>query len=177
MASAKTINLLAVAHTYERQHKNVVVFKPALENRDGAQVIQSRSQLKRDADYLLEPDTVISYDWYKDAQCVLIDEAQFLSTSVIEQFRRITDRVPVIAYGLRTDYKSFLFEGSKRLLELADVIEEVKSVCHFCERKSIFNYKVGTTRSGCENAESIEIGGDDMYQGLCYKCYQERFQF
>ena len=105
--------------------------------------------------------------------CVLVDEAQFLSARVVEELRRITLDwdIPVICYGLRTDFKSYLFEGSQRLMELADSIEEVKATCYFCNRKSIMNLKhVGGIATNI--GPSVELGTEEKYYPTCYRCYR-----
>lgn len=177
MGSAKTLNLLAVAHNYRQQGKEVFLIKPAIDVRFGSNVIKSRAGLEMEADLLVEPDTELSYSEFDNISCILVDEAQFLSKSLIEQLRNITLEldIPVICYGLRTDFKSHLFEGSKRLLELSDSIEEIKSTCYFCNRKSIMNLKhingVATV-----DGPSIQIGAEEMYYPACYRCYAQQIK-
>ena len=175
MGSAKTMNLLAVAHNYRSQGKRVTLLKPRLDNRFSDKGIVSRSGLKIEADVLLDRDTVLDPSHFEGLACVLVDEAQFLSASVVEQLRGIALRpgVPVICYGLRTDFQSRLFEGSRRLLELADSIEEVKVTCQFCNRKAILNMRFvdgKPTLSG----DQIVLGGDESYAPACFACFQER---
>src|SRR5262245_22954465 len=128
MGSAKTMNLLAVAHNYRSQGKRVMLLKPLCDTRFSEKTIVSRSGLSIDADRRLSRDSALEPADFEGMSCVLVDEAQFLSAAVVEQLRGLTLRpgVPVICYGLRTDFQSRLFEGSKRLLELADSIEEIK---------------------------------------------------
>jgi thymidine kinase len=175
MGSAKTMNLLAVAHNYRSQGKRVMLLKPRLDTRFSGKAIVSRSGLSIDADVLLERGTVLDPRDFEGLACVLVDEAQFLSSGMIEQLRGLTLKpgVPVICYGLRTDFQSHLFEGSKRLLELADSIEEVKVTCQFCNRKAILNMRFvdgKPTFSG----EQIVLGGDESYAPACYSCFAER---
>ncbi len=107
--------------------------------------------------------------------CILVDEAQFLSTSVIDQLREISWKmdIPIICYGLRSDFRANLFEGSRRLLEVADSIEEVKTTCAFCNRKAVMNLKhvngVATTQG-----PSIDLGSEEKYFPACFRCYQEQ---
>ena len=138
MGSAKTMNLLAVAHNYQQQDKNVLLIKPKLDSRFGVELIRSRAGIEKSADILVEADSVLDVSQFEGLHCILVDEAQFLSTSLIEQLRHVTIdmNIPVICYGLRTDFTGHLFEGSKRLLELCDTIEEVKTTCNFCNRKA-----------------------------------------
>ena len=172
VGSAKTLNLLAVAHNYERQEKRVVVFKPAMDTRLGVWEVASRSGLSRRADLLLEEGVEWDDEMIRGSHCVLVDEAQFLPASTIEGLREITrlHDVPVICYGLRTDFRTELFAGSRRLLELADSIEEIKTTCHYCTRKAIFNLKVRDgvpTKSGA----SCELGGEELFLPTCHECY------
>ena len=175
MGSAKTMNLLAVANNYELQGKHVILIKPAIDDRFGADIIKSRTGLCRDADICVAPDTLLDYARFKDIDCILVDECQFLSEFVIHQLRNITVDldIPVICYGLRTNFKTRLFEGSRRLMELADAIEEVKTTCYFCNRKAVFNIKLKTGGSYTDGAE-IELGAEELYRPTCCRCFEER---
>lgn len=169
VGSAKTLNLLAVAHNYERQGKKVLVVKPVLDTRDGKRRIRSRAGLARQADLVMGPDDVLDPARFRGLDAVLVDEAQFLSVAAVEQFRELTRTagVPVLCYGLRTDFRGHLFGGAKRLLELADSIEEVKTTCASCNRKAIFNLRlVGGKPSTA--GPSIQVGGDESYRPACY---------
>ena len=143
VSSAKSLNLLAVAHSYRSQGKNVILMKPSLDTRFGTDVIKSRAGLEQDADVLINESTDLMALTPGPVHCVLVDECQFLAPKHIDQLRNITSewRVPVICYGLRTDFRTHLFPGSKRLMELADTVEEVKTTCFFCNRKAVFNLK------------------------------------
>ncbi|HEY8375351.1 MAG TPA: thymidine kinase [Nannocystis sp.] len=174
MDSAKTLNLLAVAHNYRSQGKRVLLLKPRIDDRFGAGSIASRAGLHADADLLLDPDSVLDPAMFEGIDCVLVDEAQFLSARVIEQLRVLTHNgPPVICYGLRTDFRTRLFEGSQRLLELADSIEEVKVTCQFCNRKAIFNLRHDGGAARTEG-EQIQLGGSESYAPACFACYQAR---
>lgn len=177
VGSAKTLNLLAVAHNYRQQGKKVLLMKPGLDTRFGKEQIKSRAGLEMQADVLLDGQTsILSLD-FTDIQCILVDEVQFLCARLIEEFRQISLEwnIPILCYGLRTDFKGFLFEGSKRLMELADSIEEVKATCHFCNKKSIMNLKhVGG--EAVRDGESIELGAEEKYYPACYACYDAAFK-
>lgn len=175
MGSAKTMNLLAVAHNYEQQGKRVILLKPKLDDRFGESKIRSRAGFERESDLLLEADSVLDPAQFVGLDCVLVDESQFLSPSVIEQLRNITVDldIPVICYGLRTNFKTRLFEGSKRLLELADAIEEVKTTCAFCNRKGVFNIKLVNGR-GVSEGQEVELGTEELYLPACCRCFEER---
>jgi len=176
MDSAKTLNLLAVAHNYRSQGKRVLLVKPRLDIRFGAATIASRAGLEAHADLLVDRDTQLDPEGFHGVDCVLVDEAQFLSARLVEQLRRLTrdPGMPVICYGLRTDFRTRLFEGSRRLLELADSIEEVKVTCHFCNRKAILNLRIQGGAASLEG-EQIQLGGNDRYAPVCYPCYADRF--
>lgn len=172
VGSAKTLNLLAVAHNYRQQGKKILLMKPAFDTRFGQGAIKSRAGLEQEADLLIHPETSLLTVDYTDVSCVLVDEAQFLSEKTIEELRKITLDwdLPIICYGLRTDFKSRLFEGSRRLMELADSIEEVKATCHYCNRKSIMNLKYVNGRA-VARGPSVELGAEEKYLPACYKCY------
>lgn len=174
VGSAKTLNLLAVAHNYRQQGKKVLLLKPDLDTRFGKERIKSRAGLEMQADLLIGPQTDLSVLDLKGVSCLLVDEAQFLPARIIEQLREITLNfdIPILCYGLRTDFKSRLFEGSMRLLELADTIEEVKATCHYCNRKSIMNLK-HVNGVAVSEGPSVELGAEERYFPTCFRCYRE----
>ena len=177
MDSAKTLNLLAVAHNYRKQGKRVLLVKPAVDDRFGAARIASRSGLEADADLLLGETDELGPGDVEGMDCVLVDEAQFLSPRIVEAMRRITIRpgVPVICYGLRTDFRTRLFPGSRRLLELADRIEEVKVTCQYCQKKAILNLRIAGDKAITDGPQ-IELGADDRYAPVCWEHYTGRQQ-
>ena len=168
VGSAKTLNLLAVAHNYERQGKKVIVIKPGFDDRFGEGEVTSRAGLHRQAHIILSASERLDPADFEGVQCVLVDEVQFLTAAHIEQLRDIADQieVPVICYGLRTDFRSRLFDGSRRLMELADSIEELKTTCHRCNRKAIFNLKC-IDGVAMLDGPSKQVGGDETYQPVC----------
>jgi len=177
MGSSKTLNLLAVAHNYRQQGKKVLLMKPDFDIRFGKERIKSRAGLEMQADILIGSEESLRGIDYSGISCILIDEAQFLTAKVIEELRMISLKwdIPIICYGLRTDFKSYLFEGSKRLMELADSIEEVKATCHYCNRKSTMNLKqVGGV--AVTEGETIELGAEEKYYPTCYKCYMREIE-
>ena len=175
MGSAKTMNLLAVAHTYRAQGKRVRLLKPRVDERFSERSIVSRSGLQIEADELLAPGTVLDAASYAGLACVLVDEAQFLTPFVVEQLRSLTlnPGVPVICYGLRTDFRGRLFPGSQRLMELADNIEEVKVTCALCEKKATMNMRSIGGRPTREGAQ-VQLGAEESYAPVCFRCYDER---
>ncbi len=173
VGSAKTLNLLAVTHNYQQQKKSVFLMKPKLDDRFGSQDVSSRAGLSKRADMLLSDDTVLDPELLKGKDCILVDEAQFLSKSVIDQFRTIAtvQNIPIICYGLRTDFRGTLFEGSKRLFEVSDSLEEIKTTCAFCNRKAIFNLKLIDGKASL-TGPTIELGAEEKYLPACSKCYR-----
>jgi thymidine kinase len=177
VGSAKTLNLLAVAHSYGQQNKRVFVIKPALDNRFGEWVVKSRAGLEREADLLVQPDTRLNPSQYKGVHCILVDEAQFLSAQLIDQLRRFASEldIPVICYGLRSDFRTKLFEGAQRLLELADEISEIKTTCYFCNRRALFNLKLLNGQPTLEGP-SVELGLEEKYLPACATCYADKLR-
>ena len=174
MDSAKSMNLLAVAHNYRKQGKRVLLAKPRLDSRFGNHKISSRSGLEADADLLIDDETVLDPRDFAQLDCVLIDEAQFLPPAVIDDLRRITvdPGVPVICYGLRTDFRTRLFPGAQRLMELADRIEEVKVTCQYCSRKAICNLRF-VNGTPTVRGPQIQLGADEHYAPVCWSHYDE----
>ena len=175
MNSSKTANLLMVAYNYKQQGKKVLLIKPEIDSRFDSKIIKSRSGLECDADYILERDdsSLKHIDDFviEEISAVLVDEAQFLSKGQVDALRKLTLYVPVICYGLRTDYKTNLFEGSKRLLEIADTIEEIKTICNFCAKKAIINMKYNGRKIIKDGTDEIELGSEDKYLGVCWNCW------
>ena len=173
VGSAKTLNLLAVAHNYQQQGKKVLLIKPALDIRFGRALIKSRAGLAKEAHMLIEEGQRIVLPT-EPIDCILVDEAQFLSSEQIEDLQKIASLggIPVICYGLRADFKSECFEGSKRLLELSDSIEEVKTTCNFCDRKAIFNLKFIDNKA-TKTGPQVDLGAEEKYLPACSKCYHD----
>jgi thymidine kinase len=174
MDSAKSMNLLAVAHNYRKQGKKVLLVKPRLDTRFGAAKISSRCGLEADADLMVDEETSLDPREFAGLDCVLVDEAQFLAPSVIEDLRRITvdPGVPVICYGLRTDFQTKLFPGAQRLMELADRIEEVKVTCQYCAKKAICNLRF-VNGAPTVVGPQIQLGADEQYAPVCWGHYDE----
>lgn len=172
MGSAKTLNLLAVAHTYRQQGKKVLLLKPDLDDRFGKSAIKSRAGLETEADVLVKSEDNLLKLELQDVNCVLVDEAQFLPPKQIDQLRNVAflKNIPVICYGLRTDFKTKLFPGSLRLMEIADSIEEIKSTCSFCNKKATVHLK-RVDGKAILHGPAIEIGAEEKYFSVCYGCY------
>lgn len=174
MDSAKSMNLLAVAHNYRKQGKRVVLMKPRLDVRFGAAKVSSRSGLEAEADLLIDDATELNAADFRGIDCILVDEAQFLPPAIIEDLRRITvdPGVPVICYGLRTDFRTKLFPGAQRLMELADGIEEVKVTCQYCQKKAICNLRF-VNGAPTVVGPQIQLGAEESYAPVCWAHYDE----
>lgn len=179
VGSAKTLNLLAVAHNYRQQGKKVLLIKPATDVRFGRDVIGTRAGLSAKADVIVEENGDFSVPLTKldGISCLLVDEAQFLPITAVEQLHAIahsrTISVPVICYGLRSDYRLQLFPAAQRLFELADTIEEIKTTCNDCDRKAVFNIKLQKNLPVLEGPV-IELGYEEKYLPMCADCYKLR---
>lgn len=175
VGSAKTLNLLAVAHNYRSQGKQVLLLKPAHDVRFGKRSIRSRAGLEMDADLLVDESTDLLELNFKGISCLLVDEAQFLVPTLIDQLRSIATyrKIPVICYGLRTDFRTLLFSGAKRLMELADSIEEVKSTCHYCQKKSVMNVRHIDGKASLDG-EQVQLGAEESYLPVCAFCYYKQ---
>jgi len=185
MESAKSAMLLIEAHNFEKRNVGVLCMKSSLDDRDGVDTIKSRIGLEREC-LTIYPN----YNIYKiiekiiseqeenneenKLRWILVDECQFLTSKQVGQLRSIVDNfdIDVLCYGLRTDFQTNLFEGSKRLFELADDIEEMKISCA-CGRKAIFNARFNEFGQIVTDGEQVLIGGEDKYKPLCSKCYSK----
>lgn len=181
MSSMKTATVLIENHTLRDKKQNVWLLKSAIDNRSGVKTIASRAgNLKTEADDIIYPDSVI-HQMLEQVRCqrsrypdvILIDECQFLSTEQINELRNIVSflHIPVYCYGLKTDASTNLFEGSKRLLEIADSFSEFTTYCT-CGEKAIINARITDDGKVINPNAQIDIGGDDKYQPMCYACWQ-----
>lgn len=172
MGSSKSMNLIMVAHNYRNQNKKVIIIKPKIDNRYSQDMVASRTGMKIKADILVEEKTELRNINVKDLSCILVDECQFLEPKHIDQLRELTLYVPVICYGLRSDYRTNLFPASRRLMELADSIEEIKTTCINCNSKAIINAKLKENKRIIkEGTKVVEVGGDELYQPMCWYCW------
>lgn len=173
MGSSKTANALMVDNNYHERGKRALLVKPKADSRDGDYVIRSRMGLEKEGIFLEElvemaDEEIRTYD------CVIVDEAQFAVKPQIEFLVHIVDElgVPVICYGLRTDFRRELFEGSMWLLAWADKIEEIKTVC-WCGKAATCNARIGEDGTMIRDGEQIVMGSDDKYTALCRKHHRE----
>ena len=176
MGCSKTAQALMTKFNYEQQGFNVLLLKPSIDTRDDngkKRIIKSRIGLQSEAYAFSETENLYSFYKLKNKEkkvdVIIVDECQFCKTHHINELKQITKYVPVLCYGLKTNFKTKLFEGSKRLLEIADSLTELKSICE-CGKKAtlngrFLNGKLVTTGS------TIDIGGDEKYKALCFDCY------
>ena len=165
MGSSKTANAIMVRHNYLERHQRVLMLKPKVDSRDGSNLIASRSGLRCECFFMEDIDR---FD-IREYDCVILDEAQFLTKEQVERLVRIVDEdnVPVIAYGLRCDFKGNFFEGSLWLMAWADTIEEVKTIC-WCGKKALCNARVVNDQV-IKTGDQIVLGGSESYVSLCRK--------
>ncbi|PWF99517.1 thymidine kinase [Levilactobacillus bambusae] len=174
MNSGKTMEILKVAHNYEEQGKHVLILTSGLDDRKGVGEVASRIGESRTAEPIFETTNI--YDEVAQmgltCSCVLIDEAQFLKKEHVLQLAKIVDelRIPVMAFGLKNDFRNELFEGSKYLLLYADKIEEMKTICWFCAKKAIMNLRIHDGQPVYEG-EQVQIGGNESYFPVCREHY------
>lgn len=174
MGAGKSLAIISVAHNYSRIGQKTKVFTTALDDRFGKGVVASRIGVSIPAE-IFTPDTVFTPELVGDVSCVLVDESHFLNKRQIIELHKIAaiHKIPVICYGLRTDYMGNAFEGSAALGATADSLEELKSVCQ-CGRRANFNIRIDSHGKRIRSGEQIHIGGDDSYQQACSTCfYQE----
>lgn len=173
MNCGKTTNLLQVAHNYEERGMRVLLLKPSVDTKANTKV-SSRIGIEREVDHLVLPDENLKgyLSLIKDkTECIIVDEAQFLTEKQVDElfvFSKLTS-IPVICYGLRADFRSELFPGSKRLFELADNIEELYTICR-CGKKARFNARIVNGEFTLEGSQ-VAIDGEVNYESLCGKCY------
>lgn len=172
MGSSKTANALMTRFSWEERGKKVILMKPSIDTRDGAEIVKSRAGLSAAAT-LIYPDSKIRDVLPEPAEHydnIIVDEAQFLSKEQVDELRDIVNKGTfVMCYGLKTDFRGELFEGSKRLIEMADSLREVVSMCP-CGKKAIMNARYSGNRILYEG-EQVVVGGNEAYIALCHRCY------
>lgn len=174
MNSGKTIEILKVAHNYEEQGKPVVIMTSALDTRDAFGVVSSRIGMRREAVAIDDEMDIFGYIERISPRpyCILIDEAQFLRRHHVYDLARVVDEldIPVMAFGLKNDFRNELFEGSKHLLLLADKLDEIKTICQYCSKKATMVLRTEDGKPTYQGAQ-IQIGGNETYIPVCRKHY------
>ena len=177
MGSSKSAQALITKFNYEEKEMRVWLLKPAVDTRDGVGVVTSRIGLSQPADVITADMDLFSIFQEREREfydVIIADEAQFFTPVQIEQLRDIVDlyNVPVFCYGLRTDFRTQLFPGSIRLLELADSISELKTVCA-CGGKAIVNARLDKDGTVLTQGAQVMLGGNERYVPMCYKCWKK----
>ena len=179
MNAGKSTMLLQANHNYQERGMSTIIYTSSVDDRYGKKEIVSRIGLKAESN-IFSSDTniykeVISFNKDKRVDCVLIDEAQFLSKDQVAQLGQIVDDliIPVLTFGIRTDFKGNLFEGSEYLLAWADNLKEIKTVCH-CGRKATMVLRLDENGNVLETGDQIEIGGNEKYVSICRKHFYEK---
>ena len=180
MGSSKTAQALITKYNYEENDLRVWLIKPSADVRDGKHTVSSRIGLSAEAD-ILTPE-MDAYAWFREkleGQCdvIIVDECQFLTPEQIDQLRRIVDDcgIPVMCFGLRTDFQTKLFPGSLRLMEIADTIQEIKTICD-CGAKATVNARIDSQGHIVTQGAQVFLGGNDSYIAMCHKCYVKGIQ-
>ena len=175
MGSSKTAQALITKYNYEENDMKVWLIKPSADTRDGADILRSRIGLQAAVEVMVPGrDIYEAYAREHDGNChaVIVDECQFMTPEQIDQLRAIVDdfNVPVLCFGLRTDFQTKLFPGSRRLMEVADAIQEIKTICD-CSAKATVNARIDAEGYIVTEGAQVVLGGNDSYIAMCHKCY------
>lgn len=180
MGSAKTALLLTTAYNFEERGMSYLCMKPSIDTREKKNVIRSRIGIERECQWIYRDTNLYALvepmvESNTHPEWILVDEAQFLAAEQVDQLAKIVDcfGINVICYGLRTDFRTNLFEGSRRLFEIADSIDEVKSTCN-CGRKTIVNARIDSNGEIITEGDQVEIGGNDRYISVCRNCWRNK---
>lgn len=181
MGSSKSAQALMCKFNYEQKGMKVMLVKPSIDNRgdsDSEVKVRSRIGLSADCEVIRAGESFLDlYNRFKKqngCDCIIVDEAQFCTTEQVDELKQLTRFVPVLCYGLMNDFRCQLFEGSKRLVELADSLQEIKSVCR-CGRKSTVNARFINGKC-VDDGPVVFIGGDESYENMCYWCWKEELE-
>ncbi len=177
MGCSKTAQALITKFNYEERNMKVLLLKPAVDNRDGVNTIRSRIGLEAEAIAVRKDENIyeLYLNKYSDSNVIIVDECQFLEPKQVDQLADIViDRdIPVLCFGLSTDFRTQLFPGSKRLFEIAESITEIKSVCT-CGAKATVNARIDENGKIVTEGSQVCIGGNDRYVAMCRKCWLKR---
>lgn len=184
MGCSKSANALMQRFQFIEKGKSVWLIKPAVDTRDDSfinnkriAIIKSRIGISAEADIIYTDDNLIDLHKLKSPDIIICDEAQFLTASQVDQLRTIVSyyNIPVFCYGLRTDFQSNLFEGSKRLFELADTLCELDAVCE-CGEHAIINARLDKNGQIIKSGQQIELGGNELYTPVCWNCWNKKVE-
>ena len=175
MGSSKTAQALITKYNYEENGLKVWLLKPSADTRDGENILRSRIGLEAQVD-VASPDVDVYSRFLQERKdscdVIIVDECQFLTSAQIDQLRRIVDDfdVPSMCFGLRTDFQTKLFPGSLRLMEVADTIQEIKTICD-CGNKATVNARIDGSGHIVTEGAQVVLGGNDSYIAMCHRCY------
>ena len=175
MGSSKTANALITKFNYEERGMHVWLIKPTIDTRDGAGVIRSRIGLEANAQIIgATTDIYAEFTSHTGCHVIIADECQFFTEEQIDQLRHIVDEldIPVLCFGLRTDFMTRQFSGSRRLFEVADSITEIKTICT-CGKKAIVNARIDERGRVVTTGGQILLGGNDSYVAMCHSCWKQ----
>ena len=180
MGSSKTAQALITKYNYEENDLSVWLLKPSADTRDGKSILRSRIGLEAEVE-IVPPETDI-LELFRSSRLgkcdvIIVDECQFLTQEQIDQLRAIVDEhnIPVMCFGLRTDFQTKLFPGSLRLMEIADTIQEIKTICD-CGAKATVNARIDSQGHIVTQGAQVFLGGNDSYIAMCHKCYVKGIQ-
>ena len=176
MGSSKSANALITKFNYEERGMRVWLIKPSVDDRDGADHIRSRIGLDAVADVIRPEESILTrFPGQEKIDVIICDECQFLTPDQIDDLREIVDRcdIPVLCFGLRTDFLTHLFPGSRRLFEVADSITEIKTICS-CGSKAIVNARIDADGRIVTEGDQVMLGGNDRYIAMCHRCWAEK---
>lgn len=172
MGSSKTAQALITKYNYEENGLKVWLIKPGTDTRDGQTVIRSRIGLQAEAEPIYTDTDILQLYQEHGSDIIIVDECQFMTPAHIDQLRTIVDEfeIPVICFGLRTDFLTRLFPGSQRLMEVADSIQEIKTICD-CGNKATVNARISPDGYIVTEGAQVQLGGNDSYIAMCHRCY------
>ena len=177
MGSSKTAQALITKFNYEERGMKVWLIKPSTDTRDGDSIIRSRIGLSEECEPITSDSDILALYRlsHSEVDVIIADESQFFTAEQIDAFRTIVDTaaIPVICFGLRTDFLTHLFPGSHRLFEVADSVAEIKTICD-CGSKATVNARIGDDGRIVTSGEQVCLGGNDRYVAMCHKCWRER---
>lgn len=178
MGSSKSAQALTTKFNYEERDMSVWLIKPSVDTRDGADVIRSRIGLEARARIITPEENIIgAYRAAGKHDVIIADEAQFFTPEQIDQLRELVDEdnLPVLCFGLRTDFLTHFFPGARRLMELADSLTEIKTVCS-CGRKATVNARIDAEGNIVTEGSQVMLGGNDSYVAMCHQCWMQRIR-
>lgn len=172
MNSSKSANLLMIKHNYEEQGFRVTLFKPSIDDREGEGIIKSRVGMESKCTLVYPDSSIFDLFQFETTDVIMVDEAQFLSEGQVDELYKISFKIPVMCFGLLIDFSQHLFPGSKRLLELSESLQEIKTVCK-CGKKATINARFDSNGHVITKGEQIDIGGNEKYKALCKECFEK----